>query len=248
MRKILNQIGLYIWSGWCIFLFSFLCALFSPFLILVFLKSKKINRILLGTPKYISRVCMTCFGVKLCLEGKELIDPEKQYIFIANHSSNLDPLIPAACCYNHFKYIGKAEVLDIPIVGFVLKHLNFPVKREDKFDRLKVMDLMRLAVDDGAGIFFFPEGTRNQKPRSLLPFHDGAFKLSIEKQIPLAILTVINAWEICPPNQWLLKPGMLHCKWTVPLDPSKYSIEQLENYKEVARKIMLTEIENFYSP
>ena len=198
-------------------------------------------------PVLISRLCFFFFGVKLQLRGAENLDQKKQYIFIANHSSNLDPLIPGACSSNYFKYIGKAEVLKIPIVGFVLKNLNFPVKREDKIARMKVMDLMRLAIEDGAGIFFFPEGTRNKTPKTLLPFHDGAFKLSIEKQIPLVVLTIINGWEICPPNKWLLKPGKLHCVWSHPISPAPFTLENLSAFKEHTRKLMMTEIENFYS-
>jgi len=109
------------------------------------------------------------------------------------------------------------------------------------------MALMRIAVDQGASIYFFPEGTRNKPPKTLLEFHDGAFRLAIEKQLPLAILTILNAHEIMPAHRWVLTPGTIHATWSPPIETAGMTLEDLPHFKQQVRTIMITEIENFYS-
>lgn len=39
----------------------------------------------------------------------------------------------------------------------------------------------------------------------MAPFKDGAFRIVIEKQIPIVPVTIANNWIVLPDEKWLLK-------------------------------------------
>jgi len=47
---------------------------------------------------------------------------------------------------------------------------------------------MRQSMEKGISVFLCPEGTRNKTDQPLLDFKDGAFRLAIATQKPLAIV------------------------------------------------------------
>ena len=70
--------------------------------------------------------------VKIKLEKN--VDLKKHYIIISNHFSYID--IPAIAALNiPFKFIGKIQVNNIPLLGYIFKNLHIMVNREDKNSR-----------------------------------------------------------------------------------------------------------------
>jgi 1-acyl-sn-glycerol-3-phosphate acyltransferase len=51
-------------------------------------------------------------------------------------------------------------------------------------------------IDKGHCVALFPEGTIAPKAPQMLPFKNGAFKLAIEKQVPIVPVTFINNWNL----------------------------------------------------
>jgi len=69
------------------------------------------------------------------IHNRELIASGRQYIFISNHASNIDPIVAAVSNRNYLKYIGKAEVLKLPVFGYILKAL-FPSEKRRPIEPL----------------------------------------------------------------------------------------------------------------
>ncbi|MCU9611729.1 1-acyl-sn-glycerol-3-phosphate acyltransferase, partial [Escherichia coli] len=62
--------------------------------------------------------------------------------------------------------------------------------------------------DKGISLVIFPEGTIPENPPFLGQFKDGAFRLAIEKQIPVVPVTIPYNWLILPDDgKWLGKPN-----------------------------------------
>jgi 1-acyl-sn-glycerol-3-phosphate acyltransferase len=62
-------------------------------------------------------------------------------------------------------------------------------------------------IDQKESIVIFPEGTIGKHPPAMLEFKEGAFKMAIEKQIPIVPVTIVNNWLILRDDgQWL-------CQW-----------------------------------
>jgi len=169
-----------------------------------------------------------------------LIDPKRTYVFVSNHQSQLD--IPSFACSNKntFRFLAKAELTRIPILGYLISKLYITVKRENRTDRMKSLEVMMDNLREGISVFIYPEGTRNRSDKPLLPFHDGAFRLAIEAQAPLAVMTVIDSKKLLSPVKGIeLSPGVLHCIWSPVIETKGMNHNDVPALKERTRQLML---------
>jgi 1-acyl-sn-glycerol-3-phosphate acyltransferase len=187
-----------------------------------------------------ARSLFPAFGIRIIVKNKHLLDPNKTYVFISNHRSQLD--IPAlAVATNHtFRFLAKSELMKIPVLGYVIRKLYISVDRSDKAARARSMESMLNSLRENISVSIYPEGTRNKTAAPLLNFHDGAFRLAITAQVPLAIMVVINSDKLLSPLKPVeLSPGTLICKWTTPIDTTGMTINDLESLKTLAAQRMI---------
>jgi 1-acyl-sn-glycerol-3-phosphate acyltransferase len=180
------------------------------------------------------------FGIRLIVNNKKLLDPSQTYVFIGNHRSLLD--IPAyAIATNHvIRFLAKSELLKVPLLGWVIGKLYISVNRKDKAARAKSMERMMDSLKEGISVFICPEGTRNKTDQPLLPFHDGAFRLAIQSQVPLAILVVQNSEKLLSPTDPIaLRPGTIVSYWCKPIPTTGMTQDDLPELKLSATKAML---------
>ncbi len=67
-----------------------------------------------------------------------------------------------------------------------------------------------MELDKGHSILIYPEATISSFGK-LLPFKNGAFKLAIEKQVPIIPVTFLNSWKFLQNGGFLKahgKPGI----------------------------------------
>ncbi|MGL4598369.1 MAG: lysophospholipid acyltransferase family protein [Bacteroidia bacterium] len=180
------------------------------------------------------------FILPLEVENKELIDPKRAYVFVANHRSQLDIPTFALASKNTFRFLAKAELEKIPLLGFLIRKMYITVKRTDRNDRNKSIEVMRQSLNKGISVFICPEGTRNRKNEPvLLDFRDGAFRLAVITQTPIAVLTVMNTGEHLSPNRPLeLAPGKLYAAWDAPIETKGMSLEDVPALKARVRELM----------
>lgn len=190
--------------------------------------------------RFWGRLLLIFFFVRAKVKGKQLIDPAGTYIFISNHRSMLDILLFAIACKNTFRFLAKAELTKIPLFGYMIKNLYITVKRADKSDRSRSMDVMMKSMEEHISVFICPEGTRNRTEAPLLNFHDGAFRLAVKTQKPLAVLTVINSDKLLSPSRPVeLAPGVIYAEWSTPIETKGMTENDLPKLKEKAKHLML---------
>lgn len=120
----------------------------------------------------------------------ENIPQDRNYIIVANHVSNFDPLLLALKWKKPVHFMAKEELFKIFIVGWVLKMVKMIPVRRGEADRKAVKESLDY-LKKGEILALFPEGTRNKKKEGLLPFHSGAAffsKSSNLEVLPVAIL------------------------------------------------------------
>ncbi len=228
-------------------IFALVLITLFPFLILAVLsKNERIVYYAHFWPTNAARVMLFLFGVRLVIHNKELIDGDGQYIYISNHRSYLDAFVAGAAIPNFLKFLGKAEILNWPIMGYLMKHFYVPVWRKDKDHRSWSMSEMNKLIKTGCSFFICPEGTCNIGTDFFIRFYDGAFKLAIETGIPVVPLTFISTGEIMPRNNLLLLPGMVHVYWHEPIPASEISYENIEVMKEKVQNIMREDLLKHY--
>lgn len=190
--------------------------------------------------RFWARFLFTFFFIRLDIKGKELIRPEQPYIFVCNHRSQLDIPLFAMACVNTFRFLSKIEVTRVPVFGYVVKKLYITVDRKDIRNRVTSFeDMKKSLLEEKISIILFPEGTRNRTEEPLLNFKDGAFRLAIETQLPMAVLTIYNTKEFLPVGKFEMKPGTIHAKWDEPIETKGLSLEDIPMLKEKVRDLLL---------
>ena len=148
---------------------------------------------------------------------------DKQYIFVANHSSYMDIPCIVMCIHQPLRVLGKYEMVRYPIFGFIYRVAVILVDRSDAAHRAQSVRALKAAIKRGISIFIFPEGTFNETDQPLKDFYDGAFRTAVETQTPIKpILFIDNDVRMNHKSIFSLTPGVCRCVY---LDEIK-----VENY------------------
>ncbi|HEU4338800.1 MAG TPA: lysophospholipid acyltransferase family protein, partial [Planctomycetota bacterium] len=120
--------------------------------------------------------------------GAETVPKEGPLFLLANHHNGMvDPLIVIAASPRPVRYIGKAPLFKIPILGWFMRKLGcIPAHRakdpgyaKEKNDELYVA--VKEAFLEGGAIGIFPEGGSHTDP-ALAEFKHGAAKMALEAE------------------------------------------------------------------
>lgn len=134
----------------------------------------------------------------------ENLDFKKQYIYCSNHFSYLD--IPAIGI-NKIRpiFVGKSSLGKIPLFGYMYRNIHITLDRENLKSRYNALEKCADELDQGHNLVIFPEGgiVSRQMPK-MSRFKDGAFRLAIEKQIPIVPITIPFNWILLPDDGKLL--------------------------------------------
>lgn len=119
----------------------------------------------------------------------------KQYIFVANHISYLDPPIIVKTLRQPVRALGKAEISKVPLFGFIYRNAVVTVDRSSAEQRARSVRILKSVIRKGTSIFIFPEGTFNETHQPLKDFFDGAFRIAIETQTPIKPILFLDAYD-----------------------------------------------------
>jgi 1-acyl-sn-glycerol-3-phosphate acyltransferase len=132
------------------------------------------------------------------------LDFKKQYIFCSNHFSYLD--IPAIGI-NKVRpvFVGKHSLGKIPLFGYMYRNIHITLDKGKLKSRYDVMGKCATALDAGHNLVIFPEGgiVSKHMPK-MANFKEGAFRLAIEKQVPVVPVTIPYNWILLPDDGKLL--------------------------------------------
>lgn len=113
----------------------------------------------------------------------------ESYMFVANHRSMLDIMMMFYCVSTPFVFVGKKELARFPIFGFFYKRTCILVDRNNLRSKKAVMDEAHKRIKNGLSVCIFPEGgIPNDTTTVLGRFKDGAFRLALANEIPIAPL------------------------------------------------------------
>ncbi|MDB4835111.1 1-acyl-sn-glycerol-3-phosphate acyltransferase [Cyclobacteriaceae bacterium] len=130
--------------------------------------------------------------------------PKGPVIYVSNHTSYLDISTMFLILPGYFSIIGKSALGKVPLFGPMFRKLYITVDRRSKESRLKSYTDSLEAIDQGRSLFIFPEGTIPDKGApKMSKFKDGAFKIAIEKQIPIVPISFPYNWIILPDSNFL---------------------------------------------
>lgn len=133
---------------------------------------------------------------------------ESEYIYVANHISYLDAALLVKAVRKPLRPLGKAELGDIPVFGFIYRRAVVMVDRSSSRKRAESIGRMKAVLRKGISILVFPEGTFNETHQPLKSFFDGAFRIAIETGTPIKPMLFLDTYERMPYDKTLsLNPG-----------------------------------------
>lgn len=158
---------------------------------------EKIDLLSLRIVQWGFKVILAITGVKTTVIGEERV-PDGPVLFIANHRSYFDILLTYSRCKGLTGYISKKEMEKIPGLSIWMKRLYcLFLDRENARAGLKTILTAIDYVKRGISICIFPEGTRNSgEELSMLPFHEGSFKIALKTGCPIVPISLNNTAEI----------------------------------------------------
>ena len=229
--------------GLTVFVGSFFIVFPAYLIVLAIYNEKKAPFVAHRVNYYWAKCVMTLLLIRIKIEGLENIDKNKAYVMVSNHRSQLDIVACVLSCSNMFKYLAKEELTKMPVIGYAVKKFYIPVNRKSREGRAQSITNMIEALKEGISVFIYPEGTRNKTDQPLIPFYDGAFRLAIGEQVPMAVLTIIGAENLLSPKYTMsLHPGLIRCIWSKPIETTGMTVNDIESLKNKVKQTMLTHL------
>lgn len=233
---------------WCVFWFLLVFLLLFPFFAL-FIQKKSWHRYGHFLNKIWGVVVFTCTFMPTKVEMRFKRDKKRAYIYCPNHTSYLDIPSLAYGLPGHFSFVGKASLTKVPLFGYMFKGLYIPVERESKISKYKTMVKCSEAIENNISVALFPEGTipRHDNPK-LIPFKDGAFRIAIEKQVPIVPVTLPYNWKILPDDgKWLIHRHLMKLIIHEPIETHGMTLEDVDKLKEKTYQVIHEEL-NKHNP
>ncbi|WP_395065560.1 lysophospholipid acyltransferase family protein [Flavobacterium sp.] len=179
------------------------------------------------------------------VEREQELEQGKSYMLTANHTSMVDIMLMLALVRNPFVFVGKKELVKIPLFGFFYKRTCILVDRNSPKSRHEVFERAQKRLSQGMSICIFPEGGVPEESVVLDEFKDGAFRLAIEHQIPIVPITFADNKKRFSYTFLSGKPGLLRAKVHTFIETKGKVATDRKELKEATRTIILKQLEKF---
>lgn len=195
MLSLLKKIGHILYRIWFYILVALPIVLFFPLLVFFSLSEKWYPQFFWMARNIWANTILYGMGCvpRICYD--ERLEPGKSLMLVANHTSMLDIMLMLRVSSTPFVFVGKKELVNIPIFGFFYKRVCIMVDREDTRSRTGVYRRAQKRLNQGLSICIFPEGGVPEEHVILDSFKDGAFKMAIAHQIPVVPITFYDNKE-----------------------------------------------------
>ncbi|MCK6616584.1 MAG: 1-acyl-sn-glycerol-3-phosphate acyltransferase [Cyclobacteriaceae bacterium] len=235
-----------LYTGYALLVFGILFLIFFfPLLIPIFFQRK--HHLVGILNRWWAHLLFFFTFLPVKIEWRFKPNPRKQYIFCPNHFSYLD--IPAMGLNKHNTiFVGKNDMENIPLFGFMYRKLHITVDRTKLKSKFNTFIRSCRAVDEGKSLVIYPEGgIISEKEPILARLKDGAFRVAIEKQIPLVPVTMPYNRLILPPDRFLLRWGHVKLVFHEPIETSGKTLEDMTALKQQLYSVIQTELNKHYA-
>ena len=128
------------------------------------------------------------------IKGRENLPATGGFVLAPSHRSMMDILFTARVTPRRVRFMGKASLFKVPVLGAFFSALGgFPVAR-DGTDRKAVRDSVTM-LEAGDVLCVYPEGTRQNGPK-IQPLQPGAAYLALRASVPIVPVGIAGAEEI----------------------------------------------------
>jgi len=182
-----------------------------------------------GDIGFLYRICMwgasagvRLAGVRVEVVGREKLDGNRAYIFMANHVSNIDPPLMLPLIPTRTSVMVKKELFRYPLLGKVMRIGELvPVDRGNREAGISAVHRATAVVQRGINMTIYVEGHRSFDGK-LLPFKKGPFYLAMECGIPVVPISISGTHYVMPKGRFAIKPGTVRLIFHDPISPADF--------------------------
>ena len=187
-------------------------------------------------PRQWARAICKLAGVKVVIQGAELLDPQATYIYCANHASQFDIFSFQGHFPLPFRWLAKEELSRIPFLGAAMARAGtIFINRSKGRQAMKSLSQAAAKINEGTSVLIFPEGTRSADGR-LLPFKGGAMVLGIKASIPLVPVAFTGSHQVLAKGSCWPRPGTITITIGEPIATTDYNSRQKHELAQVVQE------------
>ncbi|MCR4754881.1 MAG: 1-acyl-sn-glycerol-3-phosphate acyltransferase [Lachnospiraceae bacterium] len=156
------------------------------------------------------RVLEFLVGSKLTVIGLDRVPRDTPVLYIGNHRSFFDTVFTYSRIVRPTIYLAKMGTKKVPGLNIWMYIMHCIFLDRDNIKQglqciLKCIDL----VNDGYSVTIFPEGTRNHNEGTLMPFHEGSFKVATKTGIPIVPIAISGSGDVFEDHlPWIKKTNV----------------------------------------
>jgi 1-acyl-sn-glycerol-3-phosphate acyltransferase len=175
-----------------------------------------------------ARLYLRSAGARARAAGHEHLDPDKPYVFVANHQSNLDAPFIIAYLGRNPGWIAKQELFRVPMLGQGIQLVHaIPIDRRNRTAAIASTKRAGEVIRSGRSVVAFVEGTRTVDGR-LKEFKKGAFYMAIEAGVPVVPLIVNDTRIVMRKGTNYCLPHEISLEILPPISTAGYTAENVE--------------------
>lgn len=168
-------------------------------------------------------------------------------VYCANHASYLDIIINYLVVPHYFVSMGKQEIGKAPLFRIFFREMNILVNRRSRMGSHRAFIRAGHELEKGHSMFLFPEGGISSSGK-LLNFKNGAFRLAIEKQVPVVPITYLNNWKLLQNGGFFKsygRPGISRVIVHEPISTVGMTENDLVSLRTQVRDIILNDLNQY---
>ncbi|MDR0758026.1 MAG: 1-acyl-sn-glycerol-3-phosphate acyltransferase [Tannerella sp.] len=162
---------------------------------------------------------ITCY-LALCpvkVKGRELLDRNQSFVFVANHQSAFDIFLLYGFLRHPFKWMLRRGIEKIPFVGTACRAAGFVfVDNSSPQAARRSIAEAKSRLQCGTSLIVFPEGSRSHNGK-MSRFHKGAFLVALSQHLPVVPITINGAYKILPKGTLNVRPHRMEMVIHAPL-------------------------------
>jgi 1-acyl-sn-glycerol-3-phosphate acyltransferase len=181
------------------------------------------------------RGILKIFRIKLEASGLEHLRHDRNFVVMANHRSQLDPVaMGVAVLPRYTRWVAKKELRRVPILGKALELSGqIFIDRGNRSSALNALSAH--SGDRDALICFFPEGHRSST-RRMLPSKKGGAAFAISSQMWVLPMAVSGSERCIPTHSIISTPGTIKVRIGAPIDTTGMTDDDREALTERVRR------------
>ena len=189
-----------------------------------------------------ARLILLTTRVRVEVTGLDRLDPDRTYVFVANHQSIYDIPILFWSLPHQLRIIAKESLGRFPFLGWHLRRTGHMLVDRKRPDRARIFGWASKLTANGLSLIVFPEGTRSRDGR-VGRFKGGSFYLALEAGLPVVPLSVVGSRHVMLKGRLATYPGDVRLIVHEPIDTRGLDGSDAREFAERVRRVIAPDAE-----